>query len=167
VGRRILLAALVGVALLGALLAWRRLSAPAPSEEERIRAMLAAAARAVEERRIGDALEPLSERFRGQGGWDRAEVRRAVAAAALRGPWVAVRVAGDRIEVEGERARARLHLVLARGGKGRALADLLPQEANALAIDARLEREGDAWRVASAEWREIPLAAALEEPGER
>jgi hypothetical protein len=166
--RRALAAGLAaaGLAALGAL-AWRRLAAPAPTDEERIRALLAASARAVEERRIGDAVAPVSERFRGPGDWDRAEVKRAIAAAALRGQWVRVALAGDRIEVDGDRARAVFHAVAARSGKGRSLAELLPQEATALRVDARLEREEGGWRIVSAEWREIPLAAVLADPGDR
>jgi len=166
VDRRIALAGLAAVGAAGAFLLLRR-GGPAPTDEERIRALLAASARAAEERRVGDAVAPLSERFRGEGGWGRDEVRRAIAGAVLRGEWVAVSVAADRIAVEGDRARAVLHLVAARSGKGRALADLLPQEATALRIDARLEREDGDWRVVAASHRHIPLAEALAEPAER
>jgi len=166
-GRRLVLAALAGLALAGAWIAWRSLSRPDPTDEERIRALFLASARAAEEKRAGDAVAPLSEDFRGEGGWDRTEVKRAIAGAALRGAWVAVSVAGDRIEVEGDAARAALHVVAVRSGKGRALSELLPQDATALRIDARLLRQGGAWRVASASWREIPLAQALSEPGPR
>ncbi len=165
--RRLLLFGLAGLALLGAWLAWRHLTRPEPDDEERIRALFVDSARAAEERRAGDAVAPLSERFRSEGGWDRAEVKRAIAGAALRGAWVAVSVAGDRIEVEGDRARAALHAVAVRSGRGRALSELLPQEATALRIDARLEREDGAWRVVGASWREIPLPEALAGPPER
>lgn len=166
-GRRLVLAAIAGLALLGAGIVWRVLSRPEPTDEERIRALFLASARAAEEKRAGDAVAPLSERFRSEGGWDRSEVKRAIAGAALRGAWVAVSVAGDRIEVEGDGARAALHVVAVRSGKGMALAELLPRDATALRIDARLLREGDEWRVVGAAWREIPLAQALSRPGER
>jgi hypothetical protein len=165
--RRLLLAGLAGLALVAAGIGWRRLSAPAPSDAERIRALFAASARAVEEKRVGDAVAPLAERFQGPAGFGRAEVKRAIAAAALRGQWLSVSVTGDRIEVEGESARAAVTVVAARSGKGRTLAELLPQDATGLWIDARLAREDGAWRVVGAEWREIPLGAALAGPGER
>ena len=165
--RRLLILGLAGLALLGAGLALRSLTRPAPADEERIRALFAGAARAAEEKRIGDAVAPLSERFRSEAGWDRAEVKRAIAGAVLRGAWVSVSVAGDRIEVDGSRARAALHVVAVRSGRGRALSELLPQDATALRIDARLEREEGAWRVVGASWREIPLAEALAGSPER
>jgi hypothetical protein len=66
--------------------------------------------------------------------------------------------------VEGERARAVVDLVLARSGRGKALADLLPAEASAYRVACALEREDGDWRIVSAEWRPIDLRAALEGP---
>jgi hypothetical protein len=54
--------------------------------------------------------------------------------------------------------------VAARSGQGTALADLLPQQATGLRVDAELEREEGRWMVVAASHRTIPLAEALGEP---
>lgn len=163
--RRPLLAALVAAAALAAgLLAWRGLAPPAPSDEEQVRALFEEAARAVGEKRAGDAVAGVSERFRAAGGWDRAELRRVIAGHILRGEWLAVTVTGVQAAVEGDRARARVALVAARSGRGAALADLLPHEGTGLLLEAGLEREGGEWRVVSGSHRQVPVAEALAGP---
>jgi hypothetical protein len=163
--RRPLLAALLAAAaLLAVLLGWRRLAAPARSDEEQVRALFEEAARAVGEKRVGDALACVSERFRGEGGWDRAELKRAVAGQVLRGDWLRVTVTTARVAVEGDRARAQVALVAARSGRGATLADLLPQEGTGLLLDAGLEREGGEWRVVTGSHRQVPIVEALAGP---
>ncbi len=161
--RAFLLAAALAVALGAAALAlW--LGRARPSDEERVRALFDDAARAAEERRVGDAVAGVSDRFRGHG-LDRDGVKRLVAFHVLRGEWVSVSIAGARIVVEGDRARAGVDAVLARGsGKGKALAALLPGEASAHRFACLLEREADGWRIVEAEWRRVGLAEALEGP---
>lgn len=160
--RRALLVAVPLAAVAAWLLAGRLLGSPGPSDEEQIRALFAAAAQAVGEKRVSDAVAGLSERFRGAGGWTRREVQQVIAGQVLRGEWLAVTIAGDSVEVEGDRARAALHLVVARSGKGASLAGLLPQDGAGLAVEAELEREAGAWRVVSAAHRTIPIAEALQ-----
>jgi hypothetical protein len=162
--RPVLLLLLAAAALLAGLLAWRRLAAPARSDEDRVRALFEEAARAVGEKRVGDAVAGVSERFRGEGGWDRAEVRRAIAGHVLRGEWLAVTVTGVRVAVEGDRARAQVALVAARSGRGAALAALLPQDGTGLLLEAGLEREAGEWRVVSGSHRQVPIAEALAGP---
>jgi hypothetical protein len=94
-------------------------------------------------------------------------VKQLVAYQALRGQWVSVTVSGAEVAVAGASARARVDLVLARGGAGKALADLLPAEASAWRIDAGLALEDGEWRVVEAIWSPIALAEALEGPGSR
>jgi hypothetical protein len=157
-----LLAVLVAAAA-GTVFALRGGSEPA-TDEERIRALLDGAARAAEERRVGDAVEAVSERFRG-GGLDRDGVRQLVAAHVLRGEWVSVSIAGAAIAVRGDAARANVDAVLARGSaKGKALEALLPGEASAHRFACRLVREPQGWRIVEAEWRPVGLADALAGP---
>jgi hypothetical protein len=154
------LAAAVGVG------AVRLLGGEERSDEERIRALFEDAARAAEERRVADAVEAVSERFRG-GGLDRRGVKQLVAFHVLRGEWVSISVAGARVAVEGERARAAVDAVLARGsGKGKSLAALLPGEASAHRFECALEREEEGWRIVEARWRPVDLAEALAGPPE-
>jgi hypothetical protein len=157
-----LAAAAAVLAVAGAL----RLGRDPPTDEEAIRALFAQAARAAEEKRAGDAVEAVSGRFRGHG-LDRDGVRRLVAFQVLRGEWVSVSVAAARVAVDGDRARAAVDAVLARGsGKGKSLEALLPGEASAHRFLCRLEREGPGWRIVEAEWRAIGLAEAVAGPPE-
>jgi len=152
-----------GVAAVAALVAARLLTREAPSDEERIRALFAGAALAAEERRIGGVVEVVSERFSG-GGLDKQGVKGFVAGMVLRGEWVSVSVAGISVALDGDAARANVDVITARGGKGKAVADLLPEEAAAHRIACRLAREGGDWRVVGAEWSQITLGEALAGP---
>jgi hypothetical protein len=158
--RTALVAALVLLAV-GA--AWRLTRPAPPSDQELVRSLYQDAVRATEERRVSDAVAGISERFRGQG-LDKPGLKRLVAAHTMRGTWLVVRIAGLRIEVAGDAARAVLDLVATRAGAGKALADLLPSEGNAWRIDCRLEREPEGWRVVSATWQEESLVEALSGP---
>jgi len=156
------LAASAALATLAALRSGR----PPPTDEELVRALFDDAARAAGEKRVGDAVLGVSERFRG-GGLDRRGVKQLVAFHVLRGEWVSVSIAGARVAVEGGSARANVDAVLARGsGKGKALAALLPGEASAHRFACRLEREEEGWRIVEAEWTPVGLSDALAGPPE-
>ncbi len=163
--RRTLVLAAAAVALALAIAAVRRLASEPPSDEQLVAKLLDDAARAAAEKRVSDAVDGVSERFEGQG-LDRRGVKQLVAFHVLRGEWVSVSVAARRIAVDGDRARATVDVVLARSGAGKALADLLPEQASAHRIACRLEREADGWKVVAAEWRPIALADALAGPPE-
>jgi hypothetical protein len=153
----------LAAAALGVLVALR-LGREPPTDEEAIRALFDDAAKAAERKRPGDAVEGVSPRFRGHG-LDRDGVKRLVAFEVLRGEWVSVTIAQARIAVDGDRARANVDAVLARGsGKGKAIEALLPGEASAHRFRCRLEREREGWRVVEAEWRGIGLAEAMAGP---
>ncbi|WP_242340756.1 MULTISPECIES: hypothetical protein [Anaeromyxobacter] len=162
--RRTLVVVLAVAAALGGVIVARLSRPPPPTDEERIRALLDDAARAAVERRIGDVVAGVSERFRGDG-LDRRGVKQLVAAHVLRGEWVGVSISGVRVAVEGDRATAVADAVLSRSlGAGKALVELLPGEASAHRFDLVLEREAEGWRVVGARWRAIPLADAIEGP---
>lgn len=161
--RRLALVLAVAAAVVAAVVLGVRLLARSPSDDDQIRALFEESARAAGEKRVGDAVEGVSERFHGQG-LDKRGVRQLVAFHALRGEWTSVSVAGSAVTVEGASARAVVDLVLARSGQGKALADLLPAEASAYRVACALEREDGGWRVVSAEWRPIDLRTALAGP---
>ena len=161
--RRAVLAVVVAALAAGAVLGlWRPWREP-PGDEERIAALFLDAARAVEEKRVGDAVEAVSERYQGEG-LDRRGVKQLLLAQVLRGEWVSVTVAGTRVRLGGEGAEAVVDVVLARSGRGTRLADLLPEQADVNRLTCRLEREGSEWRVVSASRRPISLAEALAGP---
>ncbi len=160
--RRFAAAAVVVLAAAGAFGGWRALRAK-PSDEEQVRRLFTEAARAVEEKRVSDAMEVVSDRFRGQG-LDRQGLRELVAWQALRGEWSAAAVLGSRARVDGQRAEATVDVALVRGGRGESLAERLPGDASVQRIDAELEREDGAWRVVAARWRTVAAADALAGP---
>lgn len=155
-------AALLAVAVAGALLL-PRLLRRAPSDEEQIRALFDDAARAAEEKRIGDAVQGLSERFLGEG-LDKRGAKQLVAAHVLRGAWVSIAISGARVEVQGDTARAAVDAVLSRSGRGKPLAELLPQEATLHRFQVGLAREEGRWRVTTARWRSISIEEAAAGP---
>lgn len=163
--RRTLALAAAAALVVVVALAWGRLRRAPLTDEERIAALFEDAARAAEERRVSDAVAAVSERFRA-GALDRAGVKQLVAFQTLRGEWVSVSVAGARVVVDGDRARASVDAVLSRGAKGKALAALLPGEASAHRFAFRLEREPEGWRVVEASWRPVDLAEAIAGPPE-
>jgi uncharacterized protein YneF (UPF0154 family) len=163
VSRRALLAVLALLALLGGGLLVARLLRTPPSDEERIQALLADAARAAGEKRVGDVVEAVSERFQGDG-LDRRGLRQFLTFQVMRGQWVSVAVAGARVEVAGDEARAALDVVLARSGRGVQLADLLPADGSVHRLLLRLEREGEDWKVVRARWRPVTVQEALDGP---
>lgn len=163
--RTFVIAAAVAALVTGAVLLIGRLTRTPPTDEELIRALFDDAARAAEEKRVSDAVSGVSERF-AAGGLDRHGVKQLVAFQVLRGEWVSVSVAGARVRLDGDRARANVDAVLARGAKGRPLASLLPGEASAHRFECRLERERDGWRIVEATWRAVDLADAIAGPPE-
>jgi hypothetical protein len=160
---RIVLVAAAAVALALAGLLLSRLLRTPPADEERIRALILAAARAAEERHAGDVVRAVSERFQGEG-LDRQGLHQFVAYQILRGDWVSVSVAGARVEVTGDGARAAADVVLARSGQGTRLADVLPESGSLHRLQLRLEREGNEWKVVRARWRPITTQEAAGEP---
>jgi hypothetical protein len=159
----VLLAAAAGV--------WVATRPPPPSDEALVLALLEGAAQAAEARQPSEAVAGISEAFQGHGEGagpggvlGKRELKQLVAANALRGTWVAVKVAGAEVSVAGDAATARLALVLSRGGTGASLVDLLPSQASAWRVEARLAREPEGWRVVGATWAQVALADALAPP---
>lgn len=162
--RRALFLLVFGAAMLTAVLLWRGLR-PGPTDEDQIRAIIHDAARAAEDKRIGDAVRGLSDRFQGQQGLDKATAKQFVAFQVLRGTWTSVSVVGEKIKVEGDTARSIVDVVMSRSGKGTKLAELLPETASVHRFDFRWARERDGWKVITATWRPVTLEEAAAGPG--
>lgn len=136
--------------------------------EERIQAMFQDAARAAEQRKVGEVVELLSDRFDGGGEGQRAtrdEVRRMLALELLRGQWVSVTISSARVIVDGPRARASVDAVLSRAAdRSKGLTSLLPGEASVHRFSLDLEDEAGKWRIVSGRWRQIGIEEALSGP---
>jgi hypothetical protein len=151
ISRNLAIFVLVALAVLGSVVAFRTMR-QGPTDEERIRALFDEAARAVEEKRPGDAMAGVSERFQGEGMGHR-ELKQFITFQALRGSWTAVMPVAAKVEVAGDRATAEVDAVLVRGGKGEGVAARLPEAGDAWHIDASLVREKGGWKVVAARWR--------------
>ena len=149
----------------GALMLIRRLNTSPPPDEEQIRMLFADMAKAVEEKRIGDAVTCLSERFQGEGT-DKRGVKQIILAHVMRGDWVSVTISGLEVEVHGDSADAVFDAVLARNVKGKGVGSLLPSEGTVNRITCHLEREEDGWRVVTASRREVSLRDLAGDAGE-
>jgi len=159
ISRNLAIFVLVALAAVGSVVAIRALRA-GPTDEERIRALFEQAALAVEEKRPGDAMAGVSERFHGQGMGYR-ELKQFITFQALRGSWNAVLPVAARVQVAGDRAEAVVDAALVRGGQGAGVVARLPEAGDTWRIDASLEREKDGWKVVSARWRRITAAEGL------
>ena len=151
ISRNLAIFVLVALVALGSVVAIRAMR-QGPTDEERIRALFDEAARAVEEKRPGDAMAGVSERFQGEGMGHR-ELKQFITFQALRGSWTAVMPVAAKVEVAGDQATAEVDAVLVRGGKGEGVAARLPEAGDSWRIDASLVREKDGWKVVSARWR--------------
>lgn len=136
---------LAGAALLAVVLSGCARSDP----EQELRATVAAMAQAIEQHRVGDAVEAIAEDFtRESGAFGKADARRLLAGAMLRNEKIQLTAVVSDVRIEGERARARVR-VLAAGGSG-----LLPERGQSWEFDTVWRRERGRWLVYNAEWRE-------------
>jgi hypothetical protein len=135
------------------------------SDDALVRAIFERAAKAAEEKRPGDVVADVSERFRA-GELDRDGVRRSAAGVLLRGGWTSASIAGATVKVEGDRASAIVDVLLAQAATAPSLANLGPGEASVHRFDVRLARAPEGWRVTGARWRPVELSDALGGPPE-
>lgn len=125
-----------------------------PTDEERIRTLIEATARGVEERKPADVMAGVSERFQAEGmGYQ--ELRQLVVAQVLRGSWNAVMPIATRVDVAGDRAQAVVDVALVRGAKGEGILGKLPESGDTYRFDVTLEREKSGWKVVEARWRPV------------
>jgi hypothetical protein len=117
--------------------------------EKELRSTIAAMARAIEQHRVSDALEPVADDFtRESGAFGKQDARRVLAGAMLRNEKIQLSATVTEVRVEGERAFAKVR-VIATGGAG-----LLPERGQTWEFDTAWRLAGGQWKVFNAEWRE-------------
>jgi hypothetical protein len=117
--------------------------------EKELRSTIAAMARAIEQHRVSDALEPVADDFtRESGAFGKQDARRVLAGAMLRNEKIQLSATVTEVRVEGERAFAKVR-VIATGGAG-----LLPERGQTWEFDTAWRFAGGQWKVFNAEWRE-------------
>lgn len=128
------------------------------SPEERIRRMVEQMAGAAEERDVGGILEHVSEKFRGQQGMGKDELRGYIAGQVLRGEWVRVMPMDVEVTLTGEDgADFSGKFVLARSG-GDVAEQARAGSVTAYLITGQLLREDGEWRFVSARHRPVNAA---------
>jgi hypothetical protein len=136
--------------LFGVLLAAVALAACSRGDPEKaLRATIAAMAQAIEQHRVADALEPLTEDFtRESGAFGKQDARRLLAASMLRNEKIQISATIIALRIEGDRAFAKVR-VIATGGSG-----VLPERGQTWEFDTVWRRDGAQWKLFNAEWRE-------------
>jgi hypothetical protein len=117
--------------------------------ERELRATIARMAQAIEQREVGDFLNALAEDFtRESGTFGKQEAKRVLAGVLLRNEKISVTAVVTDVRIEGQRAFAKVRVVAA-GGQG-----LLPERGQTWDFESNWRRDGSAWKVFNAEWRE-------------
>ena len=142
--RRALLAGVAGAAIAAALVS----ACARPSPEQALRDRMDQLQSAIDGRDAGAVEDVLADDFVGNAGMDRQGARRLAATMFLRYRQVGVRFGPVEVELHGERATARFTAV-ATGGSG----GLLPERGQVYDVTIGWRRDGDDWRITSAEWK--------------
>ena len=135
-------------ALLACTLALHACSRTTPEDE--VRAVLAAAESAAEERDVGGVMDLVSERYSDPAGNDKAEIRRLIQGFFIVNQSVHLLMRVEELEFPSDRlATAKLSV----GVLGRQSTEDWAFAADVYEFDVRLIKESDEWRLQSATWR--------------
>lgn len=134
---------LILLILLLALLSACRQDTPEAALREKLAQMQTAAS----ERRVAEFMEAVASDFAGNAGMDRAALHNMLRLQMLRNSAVGVSIGPLQIEIKGNSATVRMHVVLT-GGSG----TRLPDSAQAYAITSGWRLEAGQWRVYYADW---------------
>jgi hypothetical protein len=128
---------------------------PAPPPSEPVPALLAALEQAVEARDTDAVLACLAANFRGKAGLERGMVQPELERYFRIYDDVRVERSAPEITPEGDALRVRVRAVFSAKSKLPGVSErLLGVESTPFQFDLRLEREGNAWRIAQADWDE-------------
>ena len=134
--------------------------------ETQIRWTLAQAAKAAQERDLGDLMDLVSEKFEGKG-MDRRTLKQYVFVQLQRGAWRRVFFVNTVVEVQpaGTSARVKTGAILASGENVKTVDDVAGTDAGSYRFDLTMElEEGDTWRVTTAQYEPTPLQGLIDVP---
>ena len=118
-----------------------------PPAEERLRARIGAMQEAIAQRKVADFMEGVAPDFIGSGNVDRAALHNLVRLQVMRNAAIGATLGPIEVELQGERAKVSFDVVLTGGSGG-----LLPERAQAYAIESGWREDGGEWVVFTAEW---------------
>ena len=133
----------LGAALVLAMVLPLALCAPEPTPEEAVRAVIRRTAEACEERRLGDAMEGISDTYRDQDGLAKKQLFGLLFREFARDGRLGVILGPIQVEMADDRARANF---VAAFGESEGLLSL-PGEADALQFELDLALEDGDWRI--------------------
>lgn len=135
--------------MVGTLLATLQTACTRSDPEKELRATVSTMVQAIEQHRVGDALDSVADDFtRESGGFGKADARRLLAGVMLRNERIQLSAVVTELRIEGTRAFVKLR-VIAIGGAG-----MLPERGQTWEFDTVWRREQGHWSVYNAEWRE-------------
>ena len=120
--------------------------AKAPAEQ-RLRERIAAMQDAIAAREVSGFMEGVAGDFIGSGGIDRAALHNLVRLQVMRNASVGATLGPIEVEMQGDRAKVEFDVVLTGGSGG-----LLPERAQAYAIESGWREDDGEWVVFAAEW---------------
>jgi hypothetical protein len=115
--------------------------------EAQLRQRFEAMQQAVEEKRVGDFMDGVSEEFVGSGGLDRAALHNLIRARTFANTRVGATTGPLDVHVDGDNATVSFHVLLT-GSSGR----LLPEQARTYDVTTAWRREDGDWRIHHAQW---------------
>ena len=120
--------------------------AKAPAEQ-RLRERIAGMQEAIAAREVSTFMEGVAEDFIGRDGTDRAALHNLVRLQVMRNASIGATIGPIEVEMQGDRAKVEFDVVLTGGAGG-----LLPERAQAYAIESGWREDGGEWVVFAAEW---------------
>jgi len=131
------------IGLLGVLTACSR-----PADEAALRAQVDVLQQAVEDRSADRLLESVDEGFVGPGGMDRDGLKRYATLMLLRQQQVAIVIGPVDVQLFEDRATARFNAVVTGASR------FIPEGIESRRVETVWVRDGDEWRLLSADWSE-------------
>jgi hypothetical protein len=122
------------------------------TDEDRVRAVVKEAIEAANARSPSGVVREAIDDFRGPHDAKRDEVKRILAGWFLGAGWVHVFERDLEVTIDGDKAKAKLDAILARGPEVKKIEDVMPTNAASVVFDLDLVRTPNGWRFAHADY---------------
>jgi len=131
-----------------------------PTEEDKVRKVVADIQKATEEKSIRTVLDRISKTYRDPQGYDYEGVKGLLAFYFFRHQRVSVYLPSLDVTVTGNRARAVFQAVLTGRGGGESAVPVLPEALGVYDFEVVFVKEEGEWKVVSAAWKRVGDAPA-------
>jgi hypothetical protein len=131
------------------------------SEEDKIKAMIEETAQKAKEKDIKGVLAHVSESYKDESGNDRNAIKGILFVYFQGYEKVGVFVRDIQVTVDGDKAEARVKVILTGGEDPDTMGDVVPKSGGGYLLDLKLVKEDDEWMVVRATWTDIGFTKAL------